>query len=140
MRTQSPNAHAPGPKQTLLLLSAHIPPPGSPPWPSVCEICYLKTRSWSFLLLDLIVYKFNTKFNPFSKKIHPKLSSVAAFYLPSKLRSGVDRYDEMRDLEKDRRRCSSTPPTQPCTRPVNGQTGPVRFRFGPVPNRPKFKI
>ena len=23
---------------------------------------------------------------------------------------------------------------------VTGQTGPVRFRFGPVPNRPKFKI
>jgi len=80
MRTQSPNAHAPGPKQTLLLLSAHIPPP----WPSVCEICYLKTRSWSFLLLDLIVYKFNIKFTPFPKKIIriPKLSSVVDFYLP----------------------------------------------------------
>ena len=24
--------------------------------------------------------------------------------------------------------------------PVTGQTGPARFRFGPVPNRPKFKI
>ena len=23
---------------------------------------------------------------------------------------------------------------------VTGQTGPARFRFGPVPNRPKFKI
>ena len=25
-------------------------------------------------------------------------------------------------------------------RSVIGQTGPARFRFGPVPNRPKFKI
>ena len=84
--------------------SVHSPGPA-------CEICCLKAKIWSFLLLDLIVYKFN----PFSKKIHPKLSSVAAFYLPSKLRSGVDRYDEMRDLEKDRRGCSPTPPTQPWT-------------------------
>ena len=88
--------------------SVHSPGPA-------CEICCLKAKIWSFLLLDLIVYKFNTKFNPFSKKIHPKLSSVAAFYLPSKFRSGVERYDEMRDLEKDRRGCSSTPPTQPWT-------------------------
>ena len=108
--------------------SVHSPGPA-------CEICCLKAKIWSFLLLGLIVYKFNTKFNPFSKKIHPKLSSVVAFYLPSKFRSGVERYDEMRDLEKDRRGCSSTPPTQPCTSSYQGLQNrwePVRLDRLPV--------